>query len=443
MKKLLLAAALLVGFGANAQDTQFQPGGSLEVFYDNMNNYDFSDTTHDRRDEFVQKTKLKLDAAKNDNLTAKLVLTNIMLWGDNSAFDGKDTSMKGEAVKSNQFLVEEAYGVYQMDQETSLQFGRGQYLLGRGEVISKRNEYEYIPVSFDGLLLLHDTDNYRAGAFIVRGVDDGFNLEEGGEGQASNDKSGDFLGATLTFKAVPEFLNDVLVHYINAKSDTFAGNSITKNERTWIGLSTGGETGAFDYNAAYVKFDGTVYGTSEIDRDGSMMQLGAGFNMPEVMGLRIGVEYHQDSGDESGSLADGKSETYDPLYYDFNKYAGRMEIAKWGCTYANNNVANTCGSTSAATPGSLNGAGLTSLALRLKVEPSAGLKVMLDYFMFEATEDQGSDEELGSEIDLVVEKSYDNGFYANALYGMFQAGDRLGNNADDAERLLVNFGFDF
>jgi len=430
MRKSILIATLLFAVSAGAQDTTYNFGGSLDVRYETDNNFDNSDNTYDKGEEYAQRTKLHMTAVKGENLSAKIALANVMLWGDTAAFASKDTSLKGVNTRSNVFQVEEAHGIYKISPEGSLQFGRGHYLLGQGELISKRM-YEYTPVSFDGLLYLHELEAVRIGAFFVRGADNGYNTSEAGSTVDNTRDGGNFSGLTATFKNVPDFLNEVLVHYINAKADTMGGTTnIVKNERTWIGLSTTGETGMWDYHAAYIKFNGEVI-SNNIDRDGDMVHLSVGANMPEIKGLRIGLDFHQDSGDKTGSNADLKSETYDPLYNNYQKYAGRMEIVNWGT--ANSGAA-----------GSLTGAGLTYLAAKVKFEPVDSIKVMLDYYMFTASEKQSnSDDEIGTEIDLTVEKSYANGFYANLTYGMFQFGDFVSTTADDATMLRADFGFDF
>ncbi len=433
-KSILLAAVLMVSV-ANAQETQFKWSGGLEVKYESTGNYDHNDSASDRENDFVQTTRLALDIVRSENLFGKIVLRNVALWGDVQAITGSETAYKTQTQTSNLLLVEEAYGVWKMNDVSTLQFGRGSFELANGELVSRAGNGGYTPISFDGALLSNEFDALRFSVFGVRAVDESFNATEGATAVVVGNSDAHFLGGVVDLKNIPEFLNKVNIHYVLAKANSATTNEvaqpIVKNDRQWIGLSVGGEMGAFDYAAAYENFTGNItFGGVERDREGDMFNVEAGFNMPEVKGLRIGVAYHQSSGDKDGGATTTDSKAYDSFNYDQEKYTGRMGIARWGNGLAGTNA--------------LVGTGLTAMAVKVKMVPMDDLTVMLDYYMFTETEKSGTDDEIGNEIDLTIQKKYANGFKTSLEYGMFMPGDDVvGGGDDSAERIMASAGFDF
>jgi hypothetical protein len=427
MKSILLATVLMVS-AANAQETQFKWGGGLELEYESVENRNLTEEA--TNSDFVQTTKLHVDIIKSESLMGKITLRNVALWGSDRGFTGTETAYKSENVNENILIVEEAYGVWKLSEQGALQFGRGSFELNNGELVSKNGDGGVTPISFDGILYTHDVDAVRIGVFGVRAVDDGFNYAEHSYETSAQRGEAHFFGATFEVKTLPEFLNKLNLHYVGAKANDNTDSGITKNERSWIGLSTGGEVGVIDYSAAYENFEGEA-GT--IDREGDMFNVAAGFNMPEVKAMRFGLSYHQSSGEKGAgdntSLADGKSKAYDSFNYDQKRYTGSMGLVRWG--------------NGRSTTSAILGAGLEAIGVHFKMEPAEGMKVFADYFMFNTAEERNSEDELGQELDLGVEKTYANGFKTGLEYGMFTAGDFFGATGEDATRIAATIGFDF
>jgi len=89
---------------------------------------------------------------------------------------------------------------------------------------------------------------------------------------------------------------------------------------------------------------------------------------------------------------------------------------------------------------------LTYMRVGASVMPSDDVTVGLEYFMFSQTEKDdasvahemdANEDELGTEIDLVVTKKYNNNFSTQLRYGIFQPGDEYGPNADDHSQVYL------
>ena len=420
MKKLLAVLAT-ASLASSAMATEYKWNGAFTTFLTQLDNYDGDKNANDSSDDLASYLDLKLDILKSDSLNVHVNLRNINYWGSTANFDGSNNTKKDQNSKGNHLVLQEAFANWKMSETTSLKIGRGGMELAGGELVSK-NLFDDHLTAFDGILLTHELEQVRLNAFYVRGADfrtaDQYNDEAdagGFTGTGSyqdtpanwDTKHGTFYGLTAEIKVLPAFLSSLNVHYVAANSPEVAVAGVDKRERTWLGLSTKGETAGVDYRLAFVQFnlDNT---TDDVKEDATMIDLEVGYTMANLNNFRIAGVYHTDG------------EHYDAFHYNAHDNAGLMDVVGWG--------------------------NLTEMAVKLSVDAMADLNVMASYHMFTQTEkDVGTadEDEIGTEMNLSVTKKYDNSMYAKVEYGQFEFGKEYGDDTDNATRIYVETGFEF
>ncbi len=456
MKKIIVLLAALAFAGtasADGHDGKVKITGNIDVDYHSFSNYNGDSDTGDYRAFFRQRSQVGLTFMKDESLSASFKLRTVGTWGD---IDGYSTggalqngstgsTEKSTNAVSNTVRVQEAQVKWAMNDMLSLNVGRGGYKVGYGDVIST-NLWEDNPTLFDGALLLADFDFLSAGVFYVNALEengvDNFNGTAIVDGDV--DPDGYFTGVTIDVKNLPDFLDVANVHYIMASAEpnnanVASGTNLAFVERSWYGLAVGGENMGLDYKLAYEIFSGSadlLTSTTDFDLSGTMLDFGLGYTLENLANLRIGLQYHTDSGDDGTNA--NEDNTYDPFHYERHYRAGLMDVVRWG--------------------------NLTYFALNVSASPWEGGTVGIDYYSFTKTEENGAaslnenyaagtftetagEDGLGNEIDIHIEQKYDNGTYVRFEYGIFQFGDGLKKSAtedaDDATRVYLAAGFEF
>jgi len=216
------------------------------------------------------------------------------------------------------------------------------------------------------------------------------------------------------------------------RDETGPGGAGATNAQN-IGLTVGGDTMNILYKATLGFQTGKIKDRStpvNIDLNASMYDLMLGYAMPDVMGLKITAGYHSDTGDKASAT---KNERWDPMYYDVHNYAGLMDVVGWG--------------------------NLTYWNVAASLMPTDTIETGLAYYMFSKTEGGDginalsmqsaaaaaapargfagtTDKEIGSEIDVWANKSYEGGFKIGARYGAFMPGKTLKNSATKVDQTI-------
>jgi hypothetical protein len=194
-----------------------------------------------------------------------------------------------------------------------------------------------------------------------------------------------------------------------------------------LGASAGFAFSMIDLNATYVNVTGkstdmddkhAVVAGATTDDEQTMMQAEVGANLPDIMGLRFFLGYHQDSGTKDPTAATTtKNKTYSPYFHEMHENAGLMDIVDWG--------------------------NLTDMWLGATMKPMDSTTVGLAYHMFKKTEKTDAvnygiygdalsanatvdKDQIGDEIDLWAEHHYGNGLVMTARLGYFMPGDAFG-----------------
>jgi len=411
MRKLMALIAV-VGFASKAlADNHMTQSGSYRLIYTNNANADFNeDAASDAHvKSWNQRTRLNTAIKAGDNMTAQVNLVHNAQWGLNGGNDQYPTVDTTSASNQSHNLlnVNEAYINWAINDQWSARIGQGSFTAGDGTVISA-NDWEATSKAFTGGLFTYDHEMARIGLFGVEGY---------ATASATDNLSAQFWGLNVDVKSLPDWLKMVNFHYIMVKSNV----TTSEADHTRIGVTAKGDTANVDYRATYASLtgdEGDGSGTDDLSVKvgSSMMDAEVGYTMANVKNLRVSLLYHTDSGTDSGT----KNKTYQPFHYDRHNNAGLMDVVGWG--------------------------NLTYQRVGLSMDASDAIKVGADYLIFTATEKadgnvsngqaaltlaDASKDDLGTELDVWVTKTYSSNFSINARYGMFTPGDRLAADGDN------------
>ena len=411
MKRLVLLVAAL-GFvaQANAQDADIKNSGEFRLRYQNLMDPGGQDNTSDNMAGFTHRFKWNITARKGENLQAMLGLVHGARWGYNGTDGTAATAEPGTADVQNSILVNRAWGWWKSSDALSFKFGRMGIEIADGAVFSE-NDWEAIPTSHEGLMAMWDMDFAKIALFGIKNIE-----IDDTAGAVATDPERNIYGVSLDLKNMPEAIKTANVHILqdNINGDATGAGSPSIG-RQHFGLTVGGDVSNIMYKGTLAYQTGKAKTTPNTDISAMMYDLMVGYGLPEVMGLKLSAGYHMDTGDKAGTAT--KSEAYNPMFYDRHNYAGLMDVVEWGnLTYWNVNAS---------------------------IMPMETIEAGVGYYMFELSEvgtptlganyfgavgANATDKELGSEVDLYVNKSYDNGFKIGARYSMFMVG-KYGENA--------------
>lgn len=428
MRKLLaIVSVLALGQAANAE-SNFSTSAEYRTRVQNDMNTSAAKNGGVTQNEWEHRLKVGLGYNLGEKLSLNTTLIHNSIWGQEGALGTTGATdmggiRNGVGDDQNMLLVNEAYATWAISDSTSLRFGRGSFTVADGSVISE-NDWERNPYAFEGAMITHDMEFGRLSGFFVKFADfaRGTNAIEDPEVNA--------YGLSLDIKAVPDAIKMLNLHAIKVNQDELDASAMAGQDIMRYGVTVGGETSGVDFNFTYAMVSGEhvserATGGSAANQDisSTMMDLKLGYTLEDVMGLRVGFDYHTDSGSSSAT----KDETYDSFYYQMHQNAGKMDIFRWG--------------------------NLTYMGVNLSVKPMENTTVGVDYYIFSRTEKKDNtvnlgrnangfagvlvadEDDLGTEIDVWASHKYDNGLEIKARYSMFTAGDAYKGSAEDTYSL--------
>lgn len=447
MKNLLSVLALVVAAGAAqaADNTDFKWNAQMRTRYTNNENSGFVTT---QNNNFVNRNKLGMTMQKGESLSANVTLLQNMQWG-NSTLGQPSAGATNSA--NNLLAVNEAWVWWKHSDTMSMKLGRASMTVADGKVISS-NDYEATPFAFEGAGLIFDQDFGRISLFGVKAVD-GL-LTQTVPSTVATDPEAVYYGVSFDLKNLPDALKMVNIHLLQENTDINSATGAAPTTTGGIptssapglsvlryGLTVAGETNNIDFDLTYAANQGKYkYTDKDVDWKGSMIDATVGYSMPEMMAFRVGLNYHTDTGNDSGTP---ENEQYQPFFYERHKTSGLMDVVGWG--------------------------NLTYINAKLEMDPMEATTVGLQYTMFSRTTDKdsayqqgsganvgsalssnsNSEKAIGSEIDLSVNHNYGNGVEMGLIYGMFTPGDYLKKNlaatvdAKNHNKIIANAKFTF
>lgn len=431
MRLLIAVLSVIWVSKAFAQETEVKYSGEFRARYQNHRNTTAqqTDTTTNQstdKTDVDHRFKLNLSARKGESLQAGLTLLHASGWGEandpaapTAATGGTGIpSSRDEFDRNNSALVNRAWGWWKANDSLSFRFGRVGIEFADGSVFSE-NDYEQFPVAHDGLLAFWDIN---LGRFTFLGVKN----REFGAGTLTGDAEENMYGFAFDFKNVPSFIKMMNVHFLQITQDeTGTAPLTTRDNRQHLGFAMGGDFFGFLYkgSGAYQlgKTEGNASGTAySANNNAWMVDLLAGYQAQNFSGFKLTAGYHADTGDKNTSDR-GKNEAYNPLFYDRHSYAGLMDVLRWGnLTYWSANLS--------LIPVDDLETGISYLDF---TRSSTGTAVTAaTYGPFYSLADVTTEKNLGSEVDVYVNKTYaSSGFVISGRFGMFMPGAAMKDQA--------------
>lgn len=448
MKNLLaVLIGLLISSGLQASTTNWSWEADTRIRHEIHNNPNGSSGGSLGTGDFSfteQRTQLGLNFNQGEGFKGRVKLIHAFNWGDDGAVNtaadfnapaGSTSSAarpNGISDQQNLLLVNEAWLWWKLTYSMSMRLGRGGMNMAGGHVISNNSD-EVTPTSFDGAIIKYDHDMLVANFMYMKLVD-GFNPATGTtQGTFTNDPESDFFGTSVDFKGMPEIVKHLNLHFLQTNTDDSAVTGGASVEELRYGLTLGGQAAGFSYSATYERHSGNSKAAGvESDTSGSMIDIMAKYDLPEIYGLFLLAGFHTDSGDDNA--ADTDVETYNSFFYDRHANAGLMDVLVWGnlsyyyfgfgATVMDFDVAVTYYSftqteKNATTNFGIHGSSLTSSN--------------------SATED-----DLGSEIDVSLATTFDSGMKAGFRWGMFSPGSEfVAPNDETHSQYVFEVAMDF
>ena len=467
MRKLLAIGAVLAILPyANADETVWSWDGDVRLRFETHEDPISGSNINNASDKFIeQRNIVGVNMKRGDSVSGRVTLIHAFNWGSVGAGNVNDEiNSNGGAIGAvgrpnglnnteNLLLVNEAYLDWNFAHNWSLRAGRTGFELANGKVISRFGD-ALTPYSFDGVRIGWDHNIAHFGINHLR-LSDGFSAT--GSTAAANNLTGEFTNdpqdvltvLSADFKGLPDWWKVAHIHVIQRTADETTGvntagvgTTSTVDEKRF-GLVASGDTHGLDFSFTYAMVFGETENrsaaTAAVDNEANMWDLELGYSLPEVANLRVHFNYHVDSGDDGSDAT--SNETYNPLFYDQHNNAGRMDVVAWGnLTYWN--------------------LGVTASYW--------GLDFAVEYYQFTKTEDQDAtlnqgvhgallansggngvaadEDDIGTELDIVISKAYDNGMNVGFRYGMFTPGDLFSgtDNRDETySQYVVEAGMTF
>ncbi len=437
MKKLVALIAVLgfVPYAHAADGAEMSHNGDFRLQYKNNMEADLNSDVPDSPAQTVhQRMRVGTTIRAGEKMTGHLSLVHNSDWGTNASQTPDD--IQGGAT-NNVLTVNEAYMAWMASDSMMIKAGRGTFTMADGRVISS-NDYEYVQKAFDGVAMVWDHEAVRMSFFGVQGAK--------ATGAGNFNDYGKFMGVVADFKSLPDWMKMANLYYIAVKRDAGSyeiggtAQTFAKDDSARYGFTVAGDVSGFDWRATYSLLEGEAeFNSNKRDTSADMMDFEFGYTMPDMMNFRVWAGYHADSGNEKGvtdgEALTGDNNTYTGFHYDTHANAGLMDFLGWG--------------------------NLTYTRVGFSMAPMDDLTVMAEYFMFSQTEKKDSsyttagrsivytsgqtvdgrltgtsvetEDDLGTELDLVVNKKYNNNFNISARYSMFTPGDEFEKNATKLE----------
>lgn len=430
MKRLvLLAAALGMTVSANAaDDVEMKHSGEFRLRYLNDMNPTGVKDAKDSSADFQHRFKWNITARKGENLQAFLGLVHGASWGNDASAGDTHPGVMQNTVDDS-LIVNRAWGWWKTSDALSWKFGRMGIEIADGAFFSE-NDWQDVPTAHEGVMGMWDMDFAKISFFGLKTAEFGYQLA----GALSSDPERNLYGISIDLKNMPEAIKMANLLFVQENRDETAAGAAGGTNAQNIGLTLGGDTMNILYKATLGFQSGKIKDRTtpaNSDLNASMYDLMVGYAMPDVSGLKITAGYHSDTGDKTSSAT--KNEAWEPMFYDQHNYAGLMDVVGWG--------------------------NLTYWNLAVSLMPTETIETGIAYYMFSKTEGTAginafptqsqatgttargnftgtTDKDIGSEVDLWVNKSYEGGFKIGARYGMFMPGKSLKNQATKVDQTI-------
>ncbi len=384
----LLTASLVAGMvGTSYADVKVS-GGELRVRGVMVDNGDSNLTTLDNGGFWEQRTRLNVDATADD---AKIFLQvqDSRKWGEKTTTVGTETSNTQITGKDLETLdLSQGYVEFGklFDKPLSVRIGRQALAYGEHRLVGSL-EWSNNARRFDAIKFTYKHDAADIDVWTAK-------VNDGSQAYGNDDN---FNGIYASLKMVPKNAVDVyLLQKLNGTSDM---NIYTIGGRVKGAV----ENINVDYTAE-VAIQSGDYNTNS-SQSASAYAIRAGYTIPDMMGLRVGVEYDAATGQDASAAATDDNEAFDNLYPTNHYLYGYTDDVNWS--------------------------NIKALSVNASLKPMDKVNLSVEYWNYKLAEETtvGDGDDLGTEINVKVNHEMSKNINCELAYVMRDNGDAKATGA--------------
>jgi len=391
MRKRLWIALVIIFVTAglvSRSDAEVKLSGELRVRGIMVDN---SDGTGAKKDGgyFEQRTRLNGEASVDENAKVFVQIQDSRKWGEQTVTVGTETSntqitgREKEATDLSQGYVEIGN---LFDQPLSVRLGRQAMAYGEHRLIGSL-EWSNNARRFDALKFMYKHDVVDIDVWTAKIV------ENGGEDWGNDDN---LNGVYATLKNIPK--NAVDVYLLQKVAGATNLNFYTIGARVKGAV----ENVNVDYNAEAAIQSGDFDTNSS--QSASAYAIRAGYTLPDMKGLRVGVEYDAATGNKAGvtpSTSSADNKAFDNLYPTNHYLYGYTDDVNW--------------------------TNLNAWSFNVSLKPMGKVNLAVEYWNYKTDqENSAGKDDNGTEINGKLNYELSKNITCEAAYALRDAGDSTG-----------------
>lgn len=400
MKRIILsvfAAAVTAAWAIPASAGDITFSGQYRLRGEYVDNNDASDATNDANDFWGQRIRLTANAKATDDVSAKITLQDTRNWGALNTTSGDTANLD---LHEGYLNVSNIFGT-----PVSFRAGRQELSYGDERLVGAVN-WSNNGQSFDAAKFMFSTDAVNVDLFSATITEAGL---------AGDDTYLNGVYATLK-QLIPNNSLDLYVLNLNGQSGN-ATSHYTLGARLKGAVAGVDYTGEFAYQTGDLDVTPLVAGDGTTDLKAYAFAVKAGYTLPTPVKVRVGAEYDFATGADSDGA---ENETFQGLFPTNHDKFGIADVT-----------------------GANQWSNISAWSVNAAVDLNEKLRLFAAYWDFSQDEaaavtgstvfTAGTNDELGSEIDLIATYKYNNNVTLEAGASRFFMGDAAGTNPDDRD----------
>ena len=317
-----------------AKDVYFQPGGGIRMRYENLRNATGGGFPDDEDEsQASHRAQFDLRLYKGEYMETFFRLINVADWGgaNGDTSGGQHDSFS----RSNGLLVNQAWGLWKVDESIGLRFGRAPLHLGLGYTYGG-NDWFNVPYSFDLIDVSWDWESVKL-SLIAAKVQEFTKVA----GQTlSSDPEENHIIVSLDVKNIADAVRVFNFNLVQVNRDLGSpdGGATVLNGLNMQRLSLESELkGKNFFGSVFLSYVtgeekvapiNSVNNIEKLSLTQTAVDVKAGYGFSEYSNLRFWGGYHFDSGDKVSG--DSESQSYDSFFYEVYGQSGLMDLIRWG-----------------------------------------------------------------------------------------------------------------
>jgi len=303
------------------------------VRYDNVRNGSGGAFGEDNQAFLTHRAQIDLSLYKAESFETHFRFINAAPWGLTSP--DTNPAQRQNLTSDTGLLVNQAYAHWKITESMGMKFGRAPLHLGLGYTYGS-NEWFDVPYSFDQFQVAWDWSVLKASVIAARVLD----LEQAAGQTLSPDPQETHLIFHFDVKGLHEAVRSSSFSLVQVNRDA---GTLDQGATVLNGLNM--QRAALDmdimaknfFAAAFFSFVSGEEKVAQINQVAGVEQrklnqiaydFKVGYMFPESNKLRVWAGLHSDTGsDQPGS---GDAKTYDSFYYEVYGQAGLMDFLRWG-----------------------------------------------------------------------------------------------------------------